>query len=190
MKQNSPGNSTEIFESLKNLTQASWFKRYGDNGVIATWLNKFSVPFSLIVTRWGICFDFNMIQSSQLLNVNETSSDFHYVADVVNLVYIASLGSNALDRNESFPWAPMSSKRHLIVDFYDRNYVRDNPFEENSGFHLIVHSPNEFPFDEEKNHVRVNPKSFLTFDINPVVYEADSSLLELDPEKFGAAISF
>lgn len=173
--------SQKFFDGLKNLTQVDWFMRYADYGVLATWLNKYSVPFSLVITRWGLCFDFNMLESSQLLNINETSSDFHYKADYRNLAYIPSLDSNSIDRNDSFPWTPLNNMRHLITYFFDHNYVQNNPFEENQGFHIIFHGNFEFPFQDEKNHFRMGQKSFVTIDIIPIVYEADNSMTELNP---------
>jgi hypothetical protein len=168
-----------IIERLKTMTQIEWFSKYADNGVIATWLNKYSVPFSLIMTKWGLCFNFNMISVEELLHVNDTSADFYYKADIANIIYISSMGANALYSDDPFPWKAVNSKRYLIIYFYGHNYVMENPFDELQGYHMIFHSNYEFPSAEGKNQLRIGTKSFTTIDINPVVYEADESLMEL-----------
>ena len=173
-------NNADIMKNLENFTQYEWFTKYGSNGVIPTWLNKYHVPFSLILTQWGLCFNFNMIPSSNLLHINQTSSDFHYNANIVNLAYIPSLDSNALDSNETFPWVAKNNRRHLILYFNDEMYQENNPFVERQGYHLIFHSNFEMPFEDEKNHIRIGSGKFVTVDFSPAVYEADDSLLELN----------
>lgn len=148
-------------------------------GVISTWLNKYTVPYSLILTRWGLCFNFNLVASSELLNLNETSSNFHYTADNNVLAYIPSLDSNSLELNETVPWIASNSRRYLLIYFDDKKYRKDNPFVTVQGFHLIFHSNFELPFEEERNHVLIGARRFVTISINPIVYEADESLEEL-----------
>lgn len=124
-----------------------------------------------------------MIQSSELLNINETSTDFHYTADFMYTIYLPALDSNALYSNEPFPWKTLNNMRQLLVTFYNKNYKQNNPFENIEGFHMIFHSNYEFPFHDEKNHIRIGSNTFVTIDINPIVYEADESLTELSPMK-------
>lgn len=149
-------------------------------GVIATWMNKYSIPFSLILTQFGLCFNFNMINSSELLKIDEISSDFHYNANLIYPGYIHSMGSNTLDLNQSLPWHAQNSQRHLLTYFYGKNYRDENPWVEKRGYHVIVHSNFEFPYDNEKNHIYVDPENFITIDINPIMLEADESLMELN----------
>jgi len=173
-------NANGVMKHLKTLTQMDWFMNYG---VMASWLNEFSVPFSLTLTQWGICFTFNMISSSELVLVNETSPDFHYNADIVNPVYIASIESNSFYFNETFPWSATNSRRFLILYFDNTQYVETNPFVELQGYRLIFHSNYELPYKDEKNHVIMGPKKFITVDINPDVFEADESLAEMEPKE-------
>lgn len=171
--------SFEVMEQLKEMTQLEWFWLYGNNGVLSTWLHKYNVPYSLILTRWGICFNFNMITTEELLNVNETSRDFHYNADIVNFVFVASLDSNAIDFDAPFPWHAASNHRTLINYFFNGIYNNGNPLVEQDGYHIIFHSNFEFPFAEEKNHIWIGTQQFVTIDIDPVVYEADDSMSEM-----------
>lgn len=66
------------------------------------------------------------------------------------------------------------------MDFVDKYYQDQNPFVERQGYHLIFHSNFELPFEDEKNHVRVGAKEFITVDIKPAVFEFDDSLTELN----------
>jgi hypothetical protein len=172
-----------VLERLKSFTQVEWFWKYGNYGSLATWLNKYSVLFSLIMTRWGLCFNFNMIAVNELLNVNETSRDFHYEANIKNHAYLASLDSNTLDSNETFPWRATNSHRSLIISFFRSAYNDENPYVSQSGYHMILHSSYEFPFYEEENHIWVGSEHFTTVDISPVVFEADESMAELTVEE-------
>lgn len=169
--------SNDTLDEMRKITQIQWFMHFG---VISTWLNKYSVPYSLILTRWGLCFNFNMVASSELLNANTTSPDFQYEADNVVLAYIASLDSNSVELNETFPWIAKNSRRHLLLYFpQEHEHRQDDPTEELQGFHLIFHSNFEFPSKGTKNHVRINDLSFVTIDFNPIVHEADESLQDV-----------
>jgi hypothetical protein len=55
-----------MIDDMKSLTQFDWFldSRY-------TWLNYFRVPFALVPSKYGLCFNFNMVDSLELLNLNE-----------------------------------------------------------------------------------------------------------------------
>lgn len=171
---------SDLFNNLGNVSQLYWLTNFG---VIPTWLNKYTVPFSLILSRWGLCFNFNMIESSKLLHYNETSPDFHYNANNKVLAYIPSLDSNTVDLNETVPWTASNNRRFLILYFHGSNYQDDNPYVERQGYHLVFHNNDEMPFDDEKNHVWIGTAKFVTVDFSPVQYEADDSLLELDVEE-------
>lgn len=169
-----------FFDKMTAITQVDWFQ---DFGMISTWQNKYSVWYSLILTRFGLCYNFNMVNSSKLLKIEKTSKDFHYKADQNTLAYIRAMGSNTLELNQSFPWTASNSRRHLIVDFYEKNYQSGNPLNEKRGYHLIFHSNFEFPFLDEKNHIFVDPENFMTVDIVPVVFKADDTLTDLNPNE-------
>lgn len=166
-----------VFSNLELVTQLWWFIHYG---VIATWLNKYTVPFSFVLTRWGICFNFNMIASSELYYKNETSFEFHHSPGIILKPYIPSLDAYTYDLNQSFPWSVSNNRRFLIIYFKDQYYQEMNPFIERQGYHLIFHSNYEMPFEDEKNHIRVASDEFVTIDIKPIVHTADDSLHELE----------
>lgn len=54
-----------IIEDMKKLTQLKWFEA---DGLFTVWMLNYKVPLSLIPTKYGLCFNFNMIDSSELLN--------------------------------------------------------------------------------------------------------------------------
>lgn len=121
--------------------------------------------------------------SSKLLNLDRISSDFHYNADKVILGYIDSMKSNTLHLNETLPWNATNSLKFLIVYFYDDNYVNTNPLITKAGYHVIFHSNFEFPYNNEKNHLYIKDETYTTIDIDPTVYEADETLMDLNPKQ-------
>lgn len=121
-----------------------------------------------------------MIPSSELYYKNETAIDFHHSAGIVLKPYIPSLDEYTSELNETFPWSASNNRRYLIIDFIEKYYQDQNPFVERQGYHMIFHSNFEMPFEDEKNHVRVGAKEFVTVDIKPIVYETDDSLDELN----------
>jgi hypothetical protein len=57
-----------IVQDMKNITQIAWFN---DSGILVAWENIYSVPLTLIPTKYGLCFSTNMVDASELLNMNE-----------------------------------------------------------------------------------------------------------------------
>lgn len=182
--QNRPNEShamrNDTLNNLKTLTQVEWFK---EGGITATWLNKYSVFFSLIPTRWGLCYNFNMAPSSELLHINNTAPEFHFKADNVRKAMNQGTKAGSNELSVTFPWVALDARRYLYLYFDTQGYREDNPFVDLRGFHLIFHSNFEFPFHDSKNHVRVPFRSYLQIDINPIVREFDDSLMDLAVKK-------
>jgi hypothetical protein len=60
-----PGES--IVSELRRRVQIDWFEEI----LYASWKIDFKVPFSLILTKWGFCHNFNMMEASSLLNFDK-----------------------------------------------------------------------------------------------------------------------
>lgn len=56
-----------MISDMRHLTQTEWFDNFG---MITAWDTLFSVPMALIPTKFGLCFNFNMIDASELLDFN------------------------------------------------------------------------------------------------------------------------
>jgi hypothetical protein len=160
-----------VREQLEAVAQIYWFMT---DGVVPMWLDKYTVPFSFILTRWGVCFNFNMVPWQELVNVNETSSDFYFNANI-------SKPDLAL-LNNTFPWRASNSIRYFKINLRPE-YSNYNPFVAQKGFHLILHSNFEFPFSENRNHFFVGTWELFNVDMKPIVYEADESMEDLSPDE-------
>jgi hypothetical protein len=53
-----------MLNDMKSLTQFDWFKNFG---LTVTWKYINCVPLALIPTKYGLCFNFNIVNSSKLL---------------------------------------------------------------------------------------------------------------------------
>lgn len=54
-------------DTLKKLTQFDWY----DKRFSAQWKWKYAVNFSLVLNKWGYCFNFNMLSAEKLLRLDE-----------------------------------------------------------------------------------------------------------------------
>jgi Amiloride-sensitive sodium channel len=52
---------------LKGRTQTKWFQK----NVEGVWQLRFEVPFSLVLTKYGYCFTFNMNSASSMFNLDK-----------------------------------------------------------------------------------------------------------------------
>jgi hypothetical protein len=55
----------DFLATLKNQTQETWFW----TEVFVSWRGQYDAPISRILTKWGICFNFNLLPASELLNM-------------------------------------------------------------------------------------------------------------------------
>lgn len=129
---------------LSRHTQLHWFYR----GVDVLWreslLNKFNVPLTEIVTKLGLCINFNMIPVEELLNIDEVADDFIYNQ--------SSFQSSPYENlNKSAPWKASNIDNVLSIIFntvvQDDRYRYDdfNIFDPLEGYRIFVHNPDEFP---------------------------------------------
>jgi hypothetical protein len=180
-KQHSSNLSSETLNFVKLLrptAQLDWFEDMESN-----WLLKYTTQYSMTLTRWGLCFTFNMLASHELLNLNETSRDFHFKVDIRNPFYMYWLGTYTEDFNSSLPWHASRKGVRLSADFNDRKYQAKNPFIVQDGFLVMVHSNFEFPSAELENHVLVPKSSYVFVDLIPAVHSSTDSLSDLNVEE-------
>lgn len=131
--------------------KSSQFNWFYDHARIS-WLNRFKVPFTKIVTKWGLCMNFNMIPADKLLNIDSVSKD---------LVYNLS-SYDSLPKQSSFadptPWNVLRTGTVLkIVLKQDSTakypyYTSSIAFEEFDGVRIIVHNTDEFPTNPKQNY--------------------------------------
>jgi hypothetical protein len=56
----------KFLDTLKKSTQRDWFWK----SIAKVWKQNFSPLFSEVLTKWGICFNFNLMPADELLNIN------------------------------------------------------------------------------------------------------------------------
>lgn len=124
-----------------------------------------------IITPYGLCFTFNSVESSKLLNVNETSNDFHFeLLPIHNKVRLPELPMRDLKRS-------MGLLISLQMMREDYNITISNEF---SGFYIILHDSFELPSSSSKTYV-LNRDENIEIKINPQEIVADESILNFDP---------
>jgi Amiloride-sensitive sodium channel len=180
LENNLSSETLNFVELLRPTAQLNWFE-----DMKSDWLLKYTTQYSMTLTRWGLCFTFNMLASHELLNLNETSRDFHFKVDIRNQLIKYWLDSDAHSENfnSSMPWHASHKGVGFFAFFNDSKYLVENPFVVKDGFLVIVHSNFEFPSTELENHFRVPKSSYVFVDLIPVVHSSTDSLGDLSAEE-------
>lgn len=58
--------TVNLVEVLRDMTRLEWFE-----GQSASWNKIYGAPFSVRLTPFGYCFTFNIINATDLMNINE-----------------------------------------------------------------------------------------------------------------------
>lgn len=139
-----------------------------------------------IITQWGLCFTYNIAFSHDLLYINKTSDDFHYIYgykmfDKYNLVR---------EEPKFYPQKISSSQAGLWVGFYEEKnrplIVVSNDFH---GYVVLFHDPYELPSRNSKIlkfNTQIQTKVF----INPQLNSIDESLLDYEPAQYVLFMKF
>jgi hypothetical protein len=56
--------AADFFDTLNQQTQETWFW----NEVEVSWRDRFAAPISKILTKWGFCFNFNLLPADEMFN--------------------------------------------------------------------------------------------------------------------------
>jgi hypothetical protein len=57
----------DFIETLSNQTQDNWFW----NEVEVEWRERFTAPISKVLTKWGFCFNFNLMPAEELFHTEK-----------------------------------------------------------------------------------------------------------------------
>jgi hypothetical protein len=60
--------NSSLLDLLNSSDQIEWFT----SSVTGLWKSKWSLPFQMILTRWGICFSFNLTPLPELLHLDRS----------------------------------------------------------------------------------------------------------------------
>lgn len=171
-------NISHSTNSVKKLlgkhTQLPWFY---DN-VFVHWLIHFKVPFSKIVTKWGLCMNFNMKPAEKLLRVENFAEDF-----IHNTSSFKSLHSQKLTSlKDPVPWNATGLGLVLKIVFQTKSiwaiYDDSNLYESFQGFRIIVHNVNEFPSNPRQSF-NLPYQKHIKVVIKPVMFNNDLRAVSL-----------
>lgn len=186
--------STNDFISVLRKFPNFWKNREGQEYTLfrreAVWNEMFATEFHEILTRWGLCYSFNIINSTQLFNLEQVSSDFHYemFISVGSFTSVYVWTANVMD--EPNPMKTRSFELGFVAslvdvddhdpDLYNGNYTynRYNPMSIFEGYHLIFHDPKELPDLNSVHHYTI-PGQNLIFWISPHMINIEDSLKDL-----------
>lgn len=142
--------------------------------------NHFSFTFAMhfryflaeMITPYGLCYTFNSVESLKLLNINETSNDFHFELFPMQsgITYLPELPLRDLK-------SPMGLEISLHALRQEYNKIISNEF---SGFYVILHDPYELPSSSSKTFI-INLDETIEIKIMPQTVVADESILGFNP---------
>ena len=138
------------------------------------WINQDQQYITEIITQWGLCFTYNIAFSHDLLNINSTSDDFHYV-------YFPRWFSEDVNMEvKNFPESISTSKAGLRAGFYpDLNKLGDFT---KAQYTVIFHDPFELPSENSKV-IKLNINYQTNVLIVPQLNSIDESLVEYEPSE-------
>ncbi|CAO1411437.1 unnamed protein product [Diamesa serratosioi] len=136
--------TNNLVEILREMTRLDWFLEQS-----ASWNRIYGAPFAQRLTPYGYCFTFNIINASDLLNLNEVSGDFHYTRDI--MLYhketntMVNKPRETLNMTQEYPWNPTASDggSGLNIALHADNSSDEWWCSKYEGFQYFVHGVNE-----------------------------------------------
>ena len=187
-KTNSSYDTNAFVATLKKITQIEYF----NSNVFGQWEERLSLPFSLILTEHGFCFNFNLMPADSLLHLDKVSEDFHYSSDfLVGL----DIHEPVISKTPT-PWSCSEMKADMYIAFLqsfinkEKNVTYDdsNPFQPLEGFHLIVHNTDELP-SFSGYHFFLDYKVTCNLEFRPEMLLIDNDLKRWSPKRRGCILS-
>lgn len=157
------------------------FRKYPDHHFNTIfWQNHFAVWRAEILTQFGFCYTFNIVEEEALLNLEEVSEDFRYKHKIlINrketvTEFQAPLRTNHKDYGAFF-FLDQYAKEH---DGRNVSWIL-NDFD---GFLMLVHDPYELP---SENALKIYAQSGESVDVmvTPESIVMDESLYDLEFEE-------
>ncbi|CAO1411521.1 unnamed protein product [Diamesa tonsa] len=163
----------------------------------ASFSKKYSVHFAKIITPWGYCNTFNNLDAEDLLNLNNTSEDFHYKKSIlVNQTFIhTNEGYRTVESNESYPWSTDNSQSGFSISLQNLNKrklkkinlatIFTHPENVYDGIHFIFHNTDEMitklPSNQQNFYGQI--EGSVLYWIKPAVKQIDDSIKSISLEE-------
>ncbi|CAO1407576.1 unnamed protein product [Diamesa tonsa] len=134
----------DLVDILREMARLDWFLEQS-----ASWNKIYGTPFSQRLTPFGYCFTFNIINASDLLNLQQVSEDFHYNRDI--MLYRKEMNTLMLKPREDlnftqdYPWSATVSDQDggLNMALRADNSSGEWWCSKYEGFRYFVHGVNE-----------------------------------------------
>lgn len=128
-----------------------------------------------VVTAHGVCRTFNLALSNDLLNINETSDNFHYQHyDNLNNYFTYPAELPGLPQSDS-PF-PYGLNIQLAMD------IDNESFTENYTYTLYLHDPFEFPSSSSTKFI-LKTNTEIQIKIFAQIHEIDDSITDYDSKE-------
>lgn len=141
-------------------------------------LNEYQDYIAEILAPLGLCHTYNIAFSHDLLNLNLTSSDFHYQYDQKFDLSLKKINNHPPTK---FPHKVSTSKAGLWVGFDQRAKLEKNFIQNDfTGYVVLLHDPYELP-SKNSHTMRINIKLQNKILIIPQIIAIDESLVGYKP---------
>jgi hypothetical protein len=159
------------------LLYLSNFKKYMMyNFWILLWKNVYTVWKAEILTELGLCYTFNIAEAKNVLNLNETSSDFHFQHFVNDHRFQSMKELETPLKSDD-----KSTGLYSIFDQHPENVF--SILDDFDGVFVMIHNPYELPSIETAVNIHALFCDFVTILIVPEVINTDTALKKLDVEE-------
>lgn len=162
---------TDILDILNQFEKRSEFAI----NPVFSWILSPNEYRSETITEYGICFSFNIAMSQNVLDLNSTSDDFHYIPFAhfyrsKNTYEAAVIPRRTKALNEGLIIKTINSYRGI------KNVLNLNI----DGALVLLHDPYELP-SKYASQVPLNSYEALNMKIEPQFNTIDESLIDFDP---------
>ncbi|CAG9811153.1 unnamed protein product [Chironomus riparius] len=142
------------------------------------WIKELKLFGNEVITPWGLCFTFNMAHSRDMLNLNITSSDFHYQ-------YTAAIAPDyekfVHQLSEPIPRKISTIKAGFFANIMPNYQDFEQAIEDDiDGYLFIIHDPYELPSRNAKS-LRAKLLFRTNVILGPLLNEIDESLHDYEP---------
>lgn len=143
------------------------------------WIGEYQYFISEIITKWGFCYSYNMAFSHDVLNLNLTSKDFHYL-----------IAHRYINQNEwTYQQPPKKLPKRLFISniglwvgfgFEYEGQTRGLESDLFDGYTILIHNPYELPSEKSRMfRFHSNTRSHVPIDVQ--INAIDETLLDYEP---------
>lgn len=177
-----------IFHLINSSNHAQRFQK-SVNGV---WKDKWSLPFQMMLTKWGFCFSFNLMPLSELINIDKyfyyyilakrslISCSVSLAHDTHSNVFGSNFQTENIPLGETIPWKAYSrvDELKMNIDFPPDDQILQ--IYARRGFRFIIHPTDELPSDSSFHFFQQLQLSSVHFTPQQVLMDENLKLLSFE----------